>query len=156
MRERKSVAKRCFIDTNIWLYAFIASDALEDDPKRAVAKATIDRQDVVVSTQVVNETCINLARKAAAPETVLRELITAFYDKYAVTDLDRGTLLTASELREKYSLSFWDSVIVASALLADCEVLYTEDLQDGLMIEDKLEVVNPFVRNSGLVSTENR
>jgi predicted nucleic acid-binding protein len=54
-------------------------------------------------------------------------------------------LLAASEIHEKLRLSFWDSLVVASALCADCTVLYTEDLQHGLKIEEKLTVVNPFV-----------
>jgi predicted nucleic acid-binding protein len=141
MRGFEEEPKRCFVDTNIWLYAFIESD---NAPKREVAKTVVSRQDVVVSTQVINETCVNLLKKASLPEATIRQLVAAFYEKYAVTDIDRSTLLAASELREKYSLSFWDSMIVASALRSDCEVLYTEDMQDGLEVEGKLTVVNPF------------
>jgi predicted nucleic acid-binding protein len=51
----------------------------------------------------------------------------------------------AVEFRARqYSLSFWDSIIVASALRSGCEVLYTEDMQDGPEIQDRLTVVNPF------------
>jgi predicted nucleic acid-binding protein len=44
----------------------------------------------------------------------------------------------------KYSLSFWDSLIVASALAANAEILYSEDMQNGLLIENKLRIINPF------------
>jgi predicted nucleic acid-binding protein len=142
----KEESRRGFIDTNIWLYAFVASD---DVPRREAARAIVSRQDIVVSTQVINETCVNLLRKASVPEEIVRQLVAAFYEKYAVTDLDRSTLLMASELREKYRLSFWDSMIVASALRADCETLYTEDMQDGLEVEGRLTVVNPFKAKQG-------
>ncbi len=58
--------------------------------------------------------------------------------------LNQEILLKASELRMKYSLSFWDSLIVASALAANAEILYSEDMQNGLLIENKLRIINPF------------
>jgi predicted nucleic acid-binding protein len=93
---------------------------------------------------VINEACVNLLKRASVPEATVRQLMAAFYEKYTVTDIDPSILLTASELREERSLSFWDSLIVASALHAGCEVLYTEDMQDGLEIKGGLMVVNPF------------
>ncbi|SDN51183.1 PIN domain-containing protein [Desulfonauticus submarinus] len=48
------------------------------------------------------------------------------------------------EIKEKYKFSYWDSLIVASALENNCSILYTEDMQDGQIIEKKLEIVNPF------------
>jgi predicted nucleic acid-binding protein len=60
-----------------------------------------------------------------------------------VADIDKVTLLKASELRGGYSLSYWDSLIVANALNADCAILYSEDMQDGLQVEQSLTVVNP-------------
>jgi predicted nucleic acid-binding protein len=133
--------KRCFVDTNIWLYAFIESG---DAAQRQIAKAVAGRSEIVVSVQVINETCVNLLKKAATSETIIRQLVTSFYDKYTVIDFDAGILLTASELREKYSFSFWDSIIIASALRAGCEALYTEDMQHGLKVDDQLTIVNPF------------
>ncbi len=132
---------RCFVDTNVWLYAFIES---VDVQKRATAKAIVQSCDVVISTQVINEACVNLVKKASLPEVEIRYLVAAFYEKYTVTQVDQDTLLTASELREKYSLSFWDSMIVAGALCADCSILYTEDMQSGLKVEERLTIVNPF------------
>ncbi len=77
-------------------------------------------------------------------EIEIRQLVAAFYEKYTVIEIEQGTFLTASELREKYSLSFWDSVIIASALRTNCSILYTEDMQDGLKVEGRLTIVNPF------------
>ncbi len=53
-------------------------------------------------------------------------------------------LIKASQLRDKYSLSFWDSIIVSTALSSDCEILYFEDVQNGLEVERRLRIVNPF------------
>ena len=81
MRSRKEGTERCFVDTNIWLYAFIEAD---DSPKHQVAKEVVSRPHVVVSTQVINETCVNLLKKASLSEATIRQLVAAFYEKYAV------------------------------------------------------------------------
>ena len=100
----------------------------------------------VVSTQVINEVCVNLLRRADFTEEQIGQLIKSFYEKYPVIELNRAVLLTASQLRQRYSLSFWDSLIAASALSAGVSILHSEDLQHGLVIEGQLQVLNPFVQ----------
>jgi predicted nucleic acid-binding protein len=141
MSELEETQQRCFIDTNIWLYAFIETDGAQ---KSAAAKSVIQKPDVVVSTQVINEVCVNLLKKVSLPEDNIQALITAFYEKYTVADVDKVILLKASQLRMDYSLSYWDSLIVANALNADCAVLYSEDMQDGLQVEQRLTIINPI------------
>jgi len=140
MSEIEETQEHCFIDANIWLYAFIETD---DERKRAAAKSVIQKPDVVVSIQVINEVCVNMLRKASLPEKDIQALIIGFYEKYTVVDVDKATLLKASELRGGYSLSYWDSLIVANALNADCTILYSEDMQDGLQVEQRLTIINP-------------
>jgi predicted nucleic acid-binding protein len=96
-------AKPRFVDTNIWLYAFIESG---HTAQRQIAKTVVSQSEIVVSVQVINETCVNLLKKAATPEATIRQLVTSFYDKYTVIDFDLNVLLTASELRERYSYRF--------------------------------------------------
>jgi predicted nucleic acid-binding protein len=52
--------------------------------------------------------------------------------------------LKASALRAQHAFSFWDSTIVASALYADASVLYSEDMQDGLVVDNRVCIINPF------------
>lgn len=54
------------------------------------------------------------------------------------------TLQSAVRIRSQYSLSFWDSLIVASAVLGNAKILYSEDMQDGLIINNFLQIINPF------------
>ena len=107
-----SAAERVFIDTNIWLYAFVAGDRA----KTAKAASLLQRSSIAVSVQVINEVCANLIRKAGFREADVRALIESFYAKCLVVALDERVLLRASELRDRYSLSFWNSTIVASAI----------------------------------------
>src|SRR5215831_11826976 len=136
--------ERCFVDTNIWLYAFIEGD---DPHKTACAKALLEASHaIVVSTQVINEVCSNLLKKAQFSEQHVQQLIAAFYAKYNVVEFHTALLLKASALREQYAFSFWDSLIVASALHAEATVLYSEDMQDGLLVENRMRIINPFTQ----------
>jgi predicted nucleic acid-binding protein len=58
--------------------------------------------------------------------------------------MDESILLDASQLRREYGFSFWDSMIAACALAAGADVLYSEDMQNGLIVRGSLRIVNPF------------
>jgi predicted nucleic acid-binding protein len=135
-------ATNCFIDTNIWLYAFIEAD---DTTKSGIARTLIQKSEPVISVQVINEVCLNLLRRANFTEDQISQLIESFYEKCRVVELTESGLLIASQLRQRYSLSFWDSTIVATALDAGVPVLYSEDMQHGLTIEGRLQIRNPFL-----------
>ena len=132
----------CFIDTNLWLYALIESD---DQNKSALARTLVKENEPIISSQVINEVCVNLLRKANFNEAQISQLVESFYEKYTVIETNKPVLLAASHLRQKYSLSFWDSIIVASAMNAGSFILYSEDMQHGMIIEGQLQVINPFV-----------
>jgi predicted nucleic acid-binding protein len=71
-------------------------------------------------------------------------LIESFYAKYVVVEVSKALWLKASALREQYALSFRDSTIVSSALHAGASVLYWEDMQAGLVVENRVRIINPF------------
>lgn len=130
-----------FIDSNIWLYALLIG---QDEEKTRIAKKLTLIEPRVISVQVVNEVCFNLIRKGKYSEAEIRKLIKSFFASHFVVEISEAILLSASELRSKYSISFWDGLIVASALVANAEILYSEDMQDGLLVENKLKIINPF------------
>ena len=135
-------SEACFIDTNVWLYAFTDDDTL----KKEIAQTLIKGSQPVISVQVINETCVNLIKRAKFPETQIGELVESFYQKYDVIDVHKGLLLSASQLRQEYALSYWDSMIVAAALTSGVKILYSEDMQNGLVIHESLKIINPFKR----------
>lgn len=132
-----------FVDSNVWLYALIESSP--PDARRAQARELLSSLEwPVLSTQVIREVSVNLLRKAGATESILCELVRSWYAECRVIEADETQFLVASKLREQLPISFWDSQIVAAALAARCSVLYSEDLQHGLVIDGSLEIVNPF------------
>ena len=130
-----------FIDTNIWLYAFLDTGETE---KSSRAKALFQQTEPMLSVQVVNEICVNLIKKADFSEEQIARLIESFYEKYPIVEMDESILLSASQLRREYSFSFWDSMVVACALAANADILYSEDMQDGLTVRGTLQITNPL------------
>jgi predicted nucleic acid-binding protein len=130
-----------FIDTNIWLYALL--DTGEDEKSRA-AQTLIRSSQAIVSPQVISEVCANLVKKAKMPESEIRKFVEGIYAKHRVVELEMRVFLFASELREEYSLSFWDSLILSAAFLSGAEIVYSEDMQDGLVVRENLQIKNPF------------
>lgn len=110
---------KSFLDSNVWLYALTD----QDDERKQKAEVLIEenKERICLSTQVINEVCLNLKRKTSVDEAEIRLLIYSLYLNYEVIELNQGILLKASELRTGYSLSFWDGLIAASAFFADAE-----------------------------------
>jgi predicted nucleic acid-binding protein len=139
----------CFIDTNVWVYSFL--EARKDDGKQKTALDLLRNLSptvsVMVSVQVINEFHWTLSKKYHLTDEIVYDKavngIVAFAS--AVLPLDLNTYLEASKLRKRYQLSFWDSLIVSSALLAGCSTLYSEDMSHGMIVEKKLHIVNPFI-----------
>ena len=66
------------------------------------------------------------------------------YRKYQVISFNLDIFESASNLRTQYHLSFWDSLVIACTLFSDANILYSEDMQDGLIVDKKLTIINPF------------
>ena len=132
----------CFVDTNIWLYAFIAD---QDTNKHAIARQVIETESIIVSIQVLNEVTVNLLKKTDFGEDAIQGLLRSFYTRYPIIEFDEEILLDASQLRSRFSFSFWDSLIVASARYGGADFLLTEDMQNGLILDGSLRFINPFI-----------
>ena len=138
---------KIFIDSNIWLYALIEEQNSGDEFKHFLAKKLfLESDNIQISTQVVNEISINLMRKAKKDNNYIFKFIHDLVSTYTVHNQTTAELITAASLRLNYSLSYWDSLIVASAINSECSILYSEDMQDGLQVHNKLEIINPLKR----------
>jgi predicted nucleic acid-binding protein len=130
-----------FIDSNIWLYALIQS---QDRKKHEIANEITRSENIFISTQVINEVCSNLIKKTSLNTKEIQGVITGFYQTCTVISFNESILLKAADLRIQYHLSYWDSLIVASALFAEVKFLLSEDMQHSLVVEKSVEIVNPF------------
>lgn len=138
-------SQQSFIDSNIWLYRFIINPRDTDAiSKQQIATTITNYQNILISTQVVNEVCANLIRKAGFNNAQIQILLEELEQGCEILPVSLETLQFALKLRAQYLLSFWDSLIVASAVLGNASILYSEDMQDGLILENTLQIVNPF------------
>jgi len=128
-----------FADTNIVVYA-----VGQDSDKRTKARQILT-QGVIVSSQVINETVSVLTRKQGANLVAAHEVAESLLELCEVAPVDESTIREAIRLVRRYKLSHWDSLIVAAALLAGCEKLYSQDMQHGQVFDEQLKVINPFL-----------
>ena len=135
-----------FLDTNIFLYGFDRGDAR----KAKIAQNLIDElllaENCVVSYQVVQE-FVSVALKrfpAVMSDSELRAYLRAVFGRFEMVGSSLGLGEDALDLHNRYKLSWYDSLIVAAAMEAKCDVVYTEDLQHSQRFGD-LVVTNSFL-----------
>lgn len=127
-----------FLDSNVLVYAFTT------DP-RAVRAQGLLQQRPVISVQGLNEFANVARRKLGMDWQELREAIEALRALCpTVLALDINTHVEALVLAARYGHSIYDSLVLASALQAGCETLWSEDMQHGMWIDGRLRIANPF------------
>jgi predicted nucleic acid-binding protein len=126
-----------FVDTNVVLYL------LDDGPKADRAEALL-AQGPRISVQVLNEAMVNCRRKAGLSWDETDIFLSGIIALCPVEDITLQTHEVGRALAERYGFSVYDAMIVASALIAGCSTLYTEDMHDSLLVEGQLRLVNPF------------
>jgi predicted nucleic acid-binding protein len=142
------MSDKFFIDTNILVYTFDDRDPGKRDRARALVAEALSESRGVIGYQVIQEFLNAALRK------FLKPLTAADAERYLTIVLEPLCAVFASielyhqaiDISERWKYSFYDSLIIASALQAGCTVLYSEDLQHGQMIGN-LRILNPFVES---------
>jgi predicted nucleic acid-binding protein len=130
---------KVFLDTNVLIYVLSA------DPKKAERALSLMREGGMISVQVLNETA-NVGRRTLKMSwEEINELLALIRVVCPVEPLTIETHDTGRRIAERYRLSVYDAMIVASALLSGCETLYSDGMQDGLLVDQQLHICNPFL-----------
>ena len=132
-------AKKIFFDTNTLLYL------LSSDSKKADWVSSNLQQSNVISVQVLNEFTSASLRKIKISNVELDEFLNLFISIFNIRPLDVETFEAGLAVSRKYGYQHYDSMIIAAALQAGCETLYSEDMQHQQIINKKLQIVNPFI-----------
>mgnify|MGYP003391764733 FL=1 len=131
---------KIFIDTNILLYAYST-----EKNKQELAQNIINtNNNIYISKQVINETINILIKKFKLNIKDIINVVKELEKEFIILDFDIQTQLNALKLKQNYNLQFYDALIVSTALENSCTILYSEDMQDKLVIEKKLKIINPF------------
>jgi predicted nucleic acid-binding protein len=127
-----------FLDSNVLVYAFT------DDPRAAVAQALLDR-GCTISVQGLNEFANVARRKLGKSWQEVRDDLAAIRTVCpTVIPIDVDTHETALRLAERHGFAMFDALMIAAALQAGSTTLWSEDMQDGMLIDGKLRIANPF------------
>lgn len=127
-----------FIDSNVLIYLASGDAAKADRAERLVdAGGTI-------SVQVLNEITNVARRKMRLSWQEIRWFLAGVQELLSVVPLTVATHSLGLGLAERYGLSVYDAMIAAAALSADCQMLWSEDMQHGLTIDGRLRIQNPF------------
>ncbi len=140
---------KIFLDTNILVYMF---DKSEKNKHELIKNLIIDQLPVsrfFLSVQVINEFINVTSKKIANPIPVNKQsdILDLLKDLFFIVPLNLSTSYKAIEVFNNYKFSFWDSLIISSALENDCNMIFSEDMQKGLKIEQKLTIINPLSKN---------
>jgi predicted nucleic acid-binding protein len=132
-----SAAER-FFDTNILLYLLSGDDVKANRAEEELGAGG------VISVQVLNEFAAVASRKLKMSVAEIREALEAIRAVCRVVPLSEETHDRGMQIIERYGLSVYDAMIAASALLAGCDAIMSEDMRDGLILDGRVEIRNPF------------
>jgi predicted nucleic acid-binding protein len=133
------MSDRAFFDSNVLIYAMVSGDSRRERAQQLVAKGG------VISVQVLNEFVAVARRKMRLPWKDVIEALNAVRFLFpSPVSITQDTHEAALEIAQQYGFGIYDALIVASALEAKCTILYSEDMQDGQVIDHGLAIRNPF------------
>jgi len=131
---------RAFFDTNVLIYLY--SD--HETEKQNKAFDEFNKSERFVSTQVLTEFCNICLKKLHFPVTEIDSALLEIGEACNVIIVDDSNLRHALSIQDKYKYSYYDSLVIESALEAGCNLLFTEDMQDGQLIEGVLTIKDIF------------
>ncbi|GHU55087.1 ribonuclease VapC [Clostridia bacterium] len=131
---------KAFADTNILVYYA----SLENLEKLHISREYISNYYTIISTQTLNEFCNVLLRKKKLPLADVKKSLEIFVNMCEVVKLELNDISYALNLSERYNYSYYDCLMLASAINSDCKFIFTEDMQDGQIIDNKLTIKNIY------------
>lgn len=132
---------KIFLDTNILIYAYSID---EPSKKNIVSKILTSYEYIIISTQTINELINVLTKKKKIPYSQVSLVIEELFQKFIVEIVDESVIKEAVRIAENFQYSYFDSLIVSSAISAGCTKLFTEDMHHEHRIYNTLQIINPF------------
>jgi predicted nucleic acid-binding protein len=136
---------KVFVDTNIVLYALDRTAGVKHQRARQIMEELWNAGSGVLSTQVLQELCINLGRKTGKAFSLDdRRRVVENYSKWETVVNTAESILRALDIEARYRISFWDALILQAAERAGCALVYSEDMAHGQRY-GSMQVVNPLI-----------
>lgn len=132
---------KSFIDSNILIYAHTK----QDEKKRKIAQEILSSDLIIGNTQVINESINVFIKRFKIPLIEIQQIVDQIFFYLPLKTINHLTIQSRIKICSKYFYSYYDSLVIASALQNECSVLYSEDLQHKQKIENTLTIINPFL-----------
>lgn len=136
---------KIFIDTNILIYSLDKHDPEKQKRARELLKKAAMEHSGVISTQVLQEFYVAATRKLGVDPILAKEMVHAF-NNYETVLITTEMIKDAIDCSVLQRISFWDSLILIAGEKALCEMVWTEDLNNGQIIKG-IKIINPFIDN---------
>jgi predicted nucleic acid-binding protein len=136
------MSDKIFIDTNLWIYFFAKNPPNKGE--RIAEIITNQASLVITSTQVLGELYNVLTRKKIYSRSDAQAIVMGLVNTFPVLGIDTPKVIQALAINGRYGYSYWDSLIIATALAADCNLLYSEDMQNEQLIDNRVTIINPY------------
>jgi predicted nucleic acid-binding protein len=137
---------KIFIDTNILIYSIDAHDPSKKEKCRGLLRSLTGKSKGVISTQVMQEFYVAATKKMNADALIVKDILHAF-ERFEIVMITPEMIKTAIDCSLINRISFWDALIIVAAETARCEILWTEDLNDGQIIRG-VRIKNPLSINT--------
>lgn len=135
----------CYIDTNIWIYLFDNRTPVKQRVSKEVLQHLHRTRQGRISVQIISEWRNTMIRKFNHLVSVeLRRRFMRYLSLWHPLQISSDTLLQADELCDRYHFSPYDSIHIECALELNCQYFLSEDMQDGLIVDKKLTIRNPY------------
>jgi predicted nucleic acid-binding protein len=133
---------KVLFDTNIWVYLYAQN--LPDKSVKVRELVNNNFTSIIISTQILGEFYNVLTKKKLKSQDETKQIIQEMVTNFTIVEIDVLKVMAALEINSKYGYTYWDSLVVATALQHNCDILYSEDMQANQLIENKTRIVNPF------------
>jgi len=134
-----------FFDTNILVYANDSSEKEKQNIARDLIKDSLQKQNGVISVQVLSEFWVTVTRKIKTPLSIeIAEKEIELFQLMEIVGLDYHLFKEAIRFQRLIQISYWDALILAASHSSGCKKIYTEDLNHGQIISN-MELCNPFL-----------
>lgn len=132
---------KVFLDSNIIIYLYSEDEIFKQNKAQEIFSI---HNNALISTQVINEVSNILFKKFNLSAIEVEKVILEIDSNINVIDYTFKTQVKAVRLKDKYGFHYYDALIIATALEQGCSILFSEDMQNGQVIENSLKIINPF------------
>lgn len=145
MSAKKAFSQKCFLDSNMLIYAFDKNDSEKMDFVSDFLHKLKQNSEPIISTQTLGEFFNVATKKLKLSKEIATAICEQFVQMFPVYEISTENVLHAMKISKGTQFSYWDSLILAVAIDSGCSTVYSEDLSDGQIVEG-LRIVNPFSR----------